>query len=1320
MSTVPESRVPLRPGGRPIGRWLAAVGLLALGAFAAPRVPVSVLPDATFPELSVELALPRGSDLDENARRWLVPIEAALRSAGGVGSMAGWAWESGASWTVRLDPDVDPDRKTARIEASLGSLRRRLPEGASISVDLGRGRRDFSAAVAVPAGAADALRDEMALLDGVERVLVAGRGSPEHRIRLGAGTDSEAVEAAIRHGEGRVLGRLGSGRAAARVVASTAPRAGPLGDLPVLDPNGRWVPLSERATDEGRRSEPVFRARDGGRSAVVLLIARDPGFSPLLFDRQVRRVLTRELAEDEVRFVLDEASRIRGPLVRSAVGVLVASLLGSLVAGVVWRGARLRAAATWFVLPWTGLAVATVVFLASSGTLDLTTLPGVLVGLATGSAVASVGLRRPVSILEAGTAAALPLLATELAAGAAAPLLRPVLSAWAVPFVATVAAAWVLPMPALPARGPAGWFRALSGALRGRATALLAATTGSYVLFLLLGPSLQPSSARLSARLSDLVVDATLPSTTGSSGVAAVVDRIEARLDATEDVVGHWSLSGDDWVSVFVDVREDLRVPARLDLVARRLEASMVTAGAAIRVVARGGAGGQEPLELRPELGQKPETDRESTYLTYLVQARDMTRLVLAFERTVDAAVDRRVRVPGQPDLPPMAAVDRSSLARRDVRADWIPPESRIELVPRPSADPAVVRALEDTLARRAGSGSETPLPGRATRRLVAADAREDPLEPAARSEVLRLRGPGDRVPVDAVFRIGETPSPPRVRREEGRFVLPVRVAVRGPNRTIREARRGWLASRIARAELPDGVGVELPELDERAWTRERLRLTVLASVLPLLLFAWLAVRTASLTLAARALLVLTPAVAIVLPFLRQLSESGRMDERGLLALVAVLSAAIVPAGRVATALRPVPVPAGLERPEVGGVRELSRQGTALVPGLAFSGAVLVLPGLGLDPRLEVWLPGLWTAWIAGAAAVLALAFVLPGFLWPWRLRGSTREELDESPPVLEVRKVTKVYPGGVRALRRVGFRLEPGITGLLGPNGAGKTTLLRLLCGILDPSRGRILFEGRTLDAAALEAYRRRVGYLPQRFDAYPGLSVERFLGYWTRRVGIPRSRREAEIAKVLEIVDLVDATDRKVVDLSGGMRRRIGIARALLGDPPIVVVDEPTTGLDVPSRRRLREALLSVAEDRVVVFSTHISSDVATVASRVLVLDAGRLRWDGDVDGLVTWARGRVFEATLADAELTEFGHRHHVTTRVRTLDGVRVRAVDGGAGVEGEVVAPTLEEAYLALMLSREGGRRGGRTDARTLLDLEAWRTTGRGPRFWRRAG
>jgi ABC-type multidrug transport system ATPase subunit len=268
-----------------------------------------------------------------------------------------------------------------------------------------------------------------------------------------------------------------------------------------------------------------------------------------------------------------------------------------------------------------------------------------------------------------------------------------------------------------------------------------------------------------------------------------------------------------------------------------------------------------------------------------------------------------------------------------------------------------------------------------------------------------------------------------------------------------------------------------------------------------------------------------------------------------------------------------------------------------------------------------------------------------------------------------------------------VDFELQPGITGLLGPNGAGKTTLLRILTGLLTPSRGTISYKGSRITADNRMLFRSQIGYLPQEFNAYPGFSAREFLRYWAYEKGISHRRVDQEAADLLSLVGLAEHGDREVRALSGGMRRRIGIARALLGAPPVLIVDEPTTGLDVDARRGFQEALLEVASRRVVLFSTHLASDVELIANRLLILNEGRLIYDGTPSELLTRAEGRVFEITVPSSEIDQFSADFRLTSRVPTAEGVRVRALLRGKASPGTgtSVRPNLEEAYLVAIES-----------------------------------
>jgi ABC-type multidrug transport system ATPase subunit len=268
--------------------------------------------------------------------------------------------------------------------------------------------------------------------------------------------------------------------------------------------------------------------------------------------------------------------------------------------------------------------------------------------------------------------------------------------------------------------------------------------------------------------------------------------------------------------------------------------------------------------------------------------------------------------------------------------------------------------------------------------------------------------------------------------------------------------------------------------------------------------------------------------------------------------------------------------------------------------------------------------------------------------------------------------------------LHQVSFELTPGIVGLLGPNGAGKTTLLRSITGLLSPTRGQIVFRGVPVTPENLADYRHHVGFLPQEFNAYPGLTAAQFLDYWAIERGrLDRRARAAEIERLLALAGLAEHANRRVRDFSGGMRQRIGIARALIGDPALIVVDEPTTGLDIEAREHFRELMRTLAAERVVILSTHIAGDVESTASRILVLVRGTLRWDGTPEATIAAARGRVFEGVVNDGDARALSRRHRITKRVRTHEGIRIRAVvRANVQLEGDAVEPTLEEAYLAM--------------------------------------
>ncbi|MCV7733915.1 ABC-type multidrug transport system ATPase subunit [Micrococcaceae bacterium JKS001869] len=271
-------------------------------------------------------------------------------------------------------------------------------------------------------------------------------------------------------------------------------------------------------------------------------------------------------------------------------------------------------------------------------------------------------------------------------------------------------------------------------------------------------------------------------------------------------------------------------------------------------------------------------------------------------------------------------------------------------------------------------------------------------------------------------------------------------------------------------------------------------------------------------------------------------------------------------------------------------------------------------------------------------------------------------------------------------ALDDVTLDLPQGMIGLLGSNGAGKTTLMRILCGIIQPTRGRVLIDGHDLaDAGARRAVKKTLGYLPQDVEPYPNLTPLEFLDYVGVLKGIDSATdRKRQARELIAQVGLNDAKDRKVGGFSGGMRRRVGIAQALMGDPELLVVDEPTAGLDPEERMRFRTLLASLGHNRTVILSTHILDDVAQTCPYVFVLREGRLRYDGPTDGLIDAARGRTWLTASRTAPPPEDVTVVNATT---TGAGTQYRIVTDTPPADATPVDPNLEDGYMALTIPKE---------------------------------
>jgi ABC-2 type transport system ATP-binding protein len=289
---------------------------------------------------------------------------------------------------------------------------------------------------------------------------------------------------------------------------------------------------------------------------------------------------------------------------------------------------------------------------------------------------------------------------------------------------------------------------------------------------------------------------------------------------------------------------------------------------------------------------------------------------------------------------------------------------------------------------------------------------------------------------------------------------------------------------------------------------------------------------------------------------------------------------------------------------------------------------------------------------------------------------------------MIEITGLTKTYGRGAKAaqaLRGVDLRIPTGMFGLLGPNGAGKTTLMRILAGIVNPSRGTVRVAGHDLATESGKRGAKAVlGYLPQELGMYPELTAFQFVDYMAILKGLhdPRERRR-RVDGVLEMVALQDAAHRKIKGFSGGMKRRVGIAQALVNDPRVLIVDEPTAGLDPEERIRFRNLLVNLAADRTVILSTHIVEDVGQTCRDIAVLAKGRVLFRGSPAGLTSAAGGHVW--TVMMDRLAEPERGLTIVSTLHLSDGIEYRLV--GASVEGhpgaEPARPSLEDGYVWLM-------------------------------------
>ena len=280
----------------------------------------------------------------------------------------------------------------------------------------------------------------------------------------------------------------------------------------------------------------------------------------------------------------------------------------------------------------------------------------------------------------------------------------------------------------------------------------------------------------------------------------------------------------------------------------------------------------------------------------------------------------------------------------------------------------------------------------------------------------------------------------------------------------------------------------------------------------------------------------------------------------------------------------------------------------------------------------------------------------------------------------LTIKNLSKQYRRDFFGLKDFSLELTPGITGLLGPNGAGKSTLMRILATINQPTSGTVLWNDVDI-VKSPDTLRAVLGYLPQDFGIYPNLSAVEFLEYMAAIKGLDAKAARRRIDELLQVVNLVDAAKRPLGGYSGGMKQRVGIAQALLNDPQLLIVDEPTVGLDPEERVRFRNLLTDLSGDRIIILSTHIVSDVEATASEIVLINRGRKLQHAAPEQLLTLLDGKVWQWVIAPDKLTDLKREHLVSGVLRRENGMQVRVVsDTAPAPEAERVAPSLEDVYL----------------------------------------
>lgn len=281
----------------------------------------------------------------------------------------------------------------------------------------------------------------------------------------------------------------------------------------------------------------------------------------------------------------------------------------------------------------------------------------------------------------------------------------------------------------------------------------------------------------------------------------------------------------------------------------------------------------------------------------------------------------------------------------------------------------------------------------------------------------------------------------------------------------------------------------------------------------------------------------------------------------------------------------------------------------------------------------------------------------------------------------IDIHNISKKFDQ-IRVLEQVSLHLEPGLFGLLGANGAGKTTLIRILATLLEPTSGEILYNGEVIRNK--KEMRQRIGYIPQSFSFYPNMSVFETLDYFCSLAGMKKKERRTHIEELLGKVNLLEFQKRKTKELSGGMRQRLGIAAALIGSPPLLLVDEPTVGLDPRERMKFRNILVDFSKDRIVLMSTHIVSDIEETCKNLAIMNHGHVIFQGTREELIEEVQGQVWQAILDEKQQQNLENHCIVTGKLILEEGTLVRMLAKEKPfTHAQLVSPNIQDGYMRII-------------------------------------